>query len=107
MDKYFVQVKFDVQEQKDKADLMTPGGEEMMKKLGGPAGLPYFAFLDSKGDTIVTSMAPGKNGKPSNIGHPSEPGEVDWFMSMLEKAVPKMTADERGAIEKYLRNQKK
>jgi len=84
-----------------------------MKRLDGPGGLPFFAFLDEHGATIVNSNAPaklqaGKGGfKGGNIGHPNAPEEVDWFMVMLSKAAPAMTAEERGTIEDWLRHQKK
>ena len=31
-----------------------------MTRLGGPAGLPFFAFLDGQGALIVNSMRPGE-----------------------------------------------
>jgi hypothetical protein len=80
----------------------------MWKRFGAEGGLPYFLFLDSAGKVLTTSIEPARDGKKGgNIGHPSEPHEVDWFMEMLQKGAPKMTADERGVIEKYLRAQKK
>ena len=96
-----------VEEHEGKKDLNTPGGAELWKRVGGPSGLPYFAFLDSKGDVLTTSVEPPKNGKGGNIGHPNQPHEVDWFMVMLGKAVPRMSAEETATIEKYLRAQKK
>ena len=80
-----------------------------MDKVGGAkAGLPFIAFLDPKGDLIVNGMYPGdEKNKQGNIGHPIEPHEVDWFMSMLQKAAPTMTVDERKTVENYLRTQKK
>ncbi|HLH18825.1 MAG TPA: hypothetical protein VKX45_16520 [Bryobacteraceae bacterium] len=109
MDKYFVVVRVDVEEQGAKQSLNTPGGEELYQRLGGgKGGVPFFAFLSAAGDLIVnTNEPPGEGRKGGNIGHPFEPHEVDWFMTMLSKAVPAMTADERGAMEKYLRSQKK
>ena len=57
---------------------------------------------------LLNSMAPGKDGKKaSNIGHPSEPGEVDWFMAMVAKAAPAMTPAETAVLENYLRHQPK
>jgi hypothetical protein len=101
-------VRFDVQENGDKKSLDTPGGDEMWKRLGAAGGLPFFVFLDSSGQVLVTSMEPARDGrKAGNIGHPDAPHEVDWFMEMLQKAAPRMTAEERGVIEKYLRSQKK
>ena len=108
MEKYFVPVHFTVQERKEKKALETPGGDELMKTLGGPAGLPYLAFLNEKGELIINSMRPVEGGKsPENIGHPDKPEEVDWFMAMVAKAAPSMTRDEAATLEKWLRNQKK
>ena len=79
-----------------------------MKQWGGSSGLPFFAFLDSSGSMIVNSIEPpgdGRNG--GDIGHPTEPHEIDWFMAMLRKAVPKMKPQELDVIERYLRAQKK
>ena len=79
-----------------------------MKLLGGNGGLPHFAFLDSTGAMLVNSVQPARDGqKGGEIGHPYEPSEVDWFMKMLAKAAPKMSAEECGSIEKFLRAQKK
>ena len=97
-----------VQEHGDKQSLNNPGSDVLMKSLGGDGGLPYFAFLSPRGDTLVTSTEPAKDGKKGgNIGHPAQPHEVDWFLEMMHKAVPDITADEIAPIEKYLRNQKK
>jgi hypothetical protein len=104
VDKYFVQARLDVQEQEAKKDLDNPGGQEVMAKYGGDkAGLPFFAFLDEKGGMIVNSLQP----QGGNIGHPVEPGEVDWFLAMVKKAAPAMTADEAKVLENWLRTQKK
>ena len=103
-----------IQEHGPQEALNSPGGDELFKKLGGGSGgIPFFAFLNEQGDMIVNSIAPGKleagNGgyKGGNIGHPDKPEEVDWFMVMLSKGAPGMTAEERGTIEHWLRNQKK
>ena len=96
-----------VEENGDKKSLNTPGGYELQKKLGGLNGIPFFAFLDRQGAMIVNSERPkdadGKHG--GNIGHPVAPWEIDYFMTMLARAAPRMTAEERGTIEKKLRSQ--
>jgi hypothetical protein len=109
VEKYLVVVHVDVQEAKEKKELNTPGGEELLARLGGGSqGVPFFAFLDGAGKTIGNSIAPAADGrKASNIGHPYEPHEVDWFMVLLGKAAPGMTPAEREAVEKRLRAQKK
>jgi len=97
-----------VEERDQKASLNNPGGSELVKRVGGDNGLPFFAFLASDGSLIVNSIVPPQNGKKGgNIGHPYEPHEVDWFMVMLSKAAPAMSPDEKAVIEKYLRAQKK
>lgn len=101
-EKYFIPVKLVVQEhEKDKA-LENPGAEALLKRLGGPAGLPYFAFLDAKGAALINSRHDG-----ANIGYPSEPGEIDWFVQMLNTAAPGMSANDLRTIETALRNPKK
>lgn len=96
-----------VLESEAKKSLNTPGGDEFLKTVGGPDGLPFLVFLDEKGTLIVNSQRPTKPGKTENIGHPYQPEEVDWFMKMLSKAAPRMTTAEAGTLEKWLRNQPK
>ena len=101
--------RLDVQERGEKAVLDTPGGEALAAQLGaqGP-GLPFFAFLDERGELIANSYRP-VSGKPggANIGHPTEPEEIDYFMQMLRKAVPALSPADTQLIENYLRNQKR
>ena len=74
----------------------------MLKQFGGPSGLPYSAFLDAKGALIVNSKLQGQN-----IGYPGEPEEIDWFIQMMKKAAPKMSAADVKTIETALRSFKK
>lgn len=106
--KYFVLTKMDVSEEPEKKAIETPGAGDLMQRLGGKGGdVPFFAFLDSRGEMIGNSVAPARDGhEAGNIGDPYEPYEVDYFMSLLAKAAPEMTAEERGRIEKPLRAQK-
>lgn len=101
--------RIDVQEHNEKEKLnQNPGGEELMAKAGGAkTGLPFFAFLDSKGQSIVNSLRPVEGKAPTNIGHPMEPEEVDWFMVMVKKAAPAMSADDARTVETWLREQRK
>ena len=101
--------KLVVQERAEKAALNNAGGEEVMAQLGGKnAGLPFIAFLDAKGGLIVNGRKPiaGKT-EGENIGHPFQPQEIEWFMSMLEKATPTMSTADRKTIEDWLKAQKK
>lgn len=98
----------DVQERGDKVALMHEGGEELMKSLKGErAGLPFFAFVNSKGKMIINAMQMKRGETMGNIGHPVAPEEVTAFMKMVKKAAPKMTKSETKVLEDWLRNQKK
>src|SRR5712691_8358567 len=67
-EKYFVAVKLVVQENEKNKALENPGGDALLRKLGGPDGLPYSAFLDVRGEMIVNSKRDG-----ANIGYPGQP----------------------------------
>ena len=97
-EKYFVAVKLVVRENAKNKALENPGADALQQKLGGPAGLPYFAFLDAQGALIVNSKHNGQN-----IGYPGEPREIDWFIQMMKKAAPKMSDDDVKKIESALR----
>ena len=96
-----------MQEQAGKKSLNTPGGDELMARLGGPAWLPFFAFLDGQGALTVNSIRPGGGRHGGNIGHTVQPYEIDWFLTMLRKGAPHVTIEETATIEKWLRTQKK
>ena len=96
--------KLVVNENDKNKHLENPGGAALLRKAGGEGqGLPFFAFLDGKGELIVNSRRNGSD----NIGHPFQPEEVAWFMKMLQKAAPKMSAGEAKTIEDWLKTQKR
>ena len=101
-EKYFVAVKLVVQENEKNKALENPGADALLKKLGGPDGLPYSAFLDARGEMIVNSKRDG-----ANIGYPGEPNEVDWFVRMMKKAAPSISQDDLKIIESALRKPSK
>ena len=98
----FVPVKLVVQENAKNKALENPGADALLKQLGGPAGLPYSAFLDVQGALVVNSMRNGQN-----TGYPGDPEEINWFMQMMKKAAPDMSQDDLKTIETALRNFKK
>jgi thiol-disulfide isomerase/thioredoxin len=107
-EKYFVPVKLVVQEDDKHKSLETPGADAWLQKLGGPAGLPYTAFLDAKGALIVNSKRPSTvNQDGENIGYPGSPEEVEWFVKMMRKAAPKMSETDLKTIETALQLSKK
>src|SRR5689334_16726076 len=56
-EKYFVPVELIVQENGENKSKETPGGDEVHKRLGGEGGLPFHAFLDARGELIISSVA--------------------------------------------------
>jgi thiol-disulfide isomerase/thioredoxin len=107
-EKYFVPVKLVVQENAKNKALENAGADAWLKKLGGPEGLPFSAFLDNKGTMIVNSKRSSKSGSVGgNIGYPAAPEEIDWFVTMMKKAAPKMGDEDLKTIETALRAQKR
>lgn len=72
---HFVDVKIDTDR--------TIGGGDMLNSMreSQRGGIPWFAFLDSKGEIITHSSASGQN-----IGYPAAPQEADAFLEMLRAA---------------------
>ena len=86
--------------------LENRGSDAVLKRLGGDnQGLPYFAFLDAKGDLLVNSRRDGRD----NIGYPAQPEEIAWFMKMVRRAAPGLSDADARALEDALRssNQKR
>lgn len=96
-EKHFVPVKLVVQENPKNKELENPGADALEKSLGGPAGLPYSAFLDAKGVLIVNSKLNGEN-----IGYPAKPDEIAHFVQMMKQAAPKISAAEVKVIQDAL-----
>jgi thioredoxin-related protein len=87
--------------------LNNPGGQEFLRKLGGEWGhLPFFAFVDPNGELIINSRKPArKKGDSGDIGFPTEPDEIDWFLTMLRKGAPGLSPEDTRVIENTLRNE--
>ena len=101
-EKYFVPVKLVVQENEKHKALENSGADALLKQLGGPSGLPYSAFLDTRGALIVNSKLNGQN-----IGYPNQPEEIGWFVRMMKKAAPAMSDEDVKTIETALASSKK
>jgi hypothetical protein len=83
------------------AELENPGGQELMKKFGGEkSGLPFYVFLDSKGNKIADSNVMPKN---SNIGYPGSSEEIDTFVKIVKKSVKHINKKDISTIEEYLK----
>ena len=76
-----------------KMDHRWIGAVEIMQKLRGGAegGIPWFAILDSEGETLVTSNIPDSG---DNIGFPSEPKAIEHFANMFKLTRQRMTDQE-------------
>lgn len=100
-DRHFVSTWLVVLESSDKKALENAGAMDFLKANGGEkSGIPYFYFTDPKGKTLVTSSRPASGAdKGGNVGCPYESAEVAWFMIMLDKSAPKMSADEKAKIK--------
>jgi thioredoxin-related protein len=97
----FVVTHLDVLEQKEKIKTFeNAGGKEMMEKFGGAqSGLPFYVFLDSKGNKIADSNVMPKNG---NIGYPGSGDEIAAFAGLLKKSSKKITDEQIKTITEYL-----
>ena len=104
MEKAFVYADLNTGERDgDTRHTNIPGGQKLQASLGGKdSGYPYLVMLDPSGQPIVDSIAPGDQGHPGNIGYPAAPYEVDWFMEMLKKAAPSLTAQETETVRDWL-----
>lgn len=108
-DKHFVVVHLNVfEEAGEHPGNNTPGGDKWIIKFGGvsPAGevsLPFMVVLDADGKRLIDSRrTPDRNSKDTNIGFPSEPVEVDWFLRMLKQGAPNLTDEESQQISTML-----
>jgi hypothetical protein len=98
-----------VRETEKNKSLENAGSDALLSKLGGAnAGLPFFVFLTAQGQSIATSKRPVAGRVDGlSIGHPYQPEEIGWFMTMVKMAAPGMTEGQAKTIEDWLRNQKK
>jgi thiol-disulfide isomerase/thioredoxin len=90
----FVEVKIDL-------DRMA-GGKDVLKRYNPDAasGIPWSAFLDSKGEVLATS-----DGPKGNIGYPAEPQEIAHFLAMLKKSTRRTEPGQIDRIEQILKDE--
>jgi hypothetical protein len=86
-------------------DENTNSGAEVFEKKYGPAeGVPYHVFLKPNGEKIVDSK---EDGTGQNIGYPAQANEIAWFIKMVKKAAPQITAKEITTLEDKLKSFRK
>ncbi|MCG3126310.1 MAG: Thiol:disulfide interchange protein DsbD [Phycisphaerae bacterium] len=87
----FIEAKVDV-------DRMTNGKEVAARyRKDNRGGIPWIAFLDGAGNTVITS-----DGPKGNTGHPASADEISHFATMLNKVRKHMSADDVKRIEQAL-----
>jgi len=104
MDKAFVFVDMNTGESpNDKRHTNLPGGEKLQASLGGKgAGWPYIVMLDPNGKRLADSTRPADRGHGGNIGYPSAPYEIDWFVEMMKTAEPSLSAQDITTLRDWL-----
>jgi thiol-disulfide isomerase/thioredoxin len=110
-DRYFVLTTVAVGEEVGgNASKNNPGSEELLFKLGGVhygnTGVPFIFVIDPQGSIVVTSERPITGKKTGdNVGYPTEPEEIDWFVKMVKKGTPSLTEDDARTIVEWLREE--
>lgn len=102
-EKAFVIERIDVGERPgDSKHADTPGGVKLRTALGsvGEPGFPFLVMTDEDGNPIVNSYSNGDQNK--NVGYPAAPEEIDWYIDMLKRAAPSLSADDLAATHKWL-----
>lgn len=102
MNRNYEFVHIDVMENADKKSLENPGGEALMESMGGKgAGLPFFVIMNPKGKTLGASTKP-EGGPASNIGYPSKPDEITYFMGLLHNTGKHLKTRDEETVKAYL-----
>ncbi|NML21103.1 thioredoxin family protein [Pseudoflavitalea sp. G-6-1-2] len=101
-DKSFVIKHIVVSEAKDKKNLETPGGMEMLQKYhAADQGIPLWLVFDAKGTLLGDSQqrpdGVGLDQPGKNVGCPATQEEVDHFIKVL-KVSTTLKEDELAAI---------
>lgn len=99
----YVITHLDVQERGDKIkELENPGGNEVMKNLGGEkSGLPFYVFLDATGKKLADSnVMPTQN---PNIGYPGSTEEIEAFGKILKVSAKHLSNENYSVIIDYLK----
>ena len=78
----------------------TEGAGDVLERYnpGGRGGVPWFAFLDARGEAVVTS-----DGPKGNIGHPAAPAEIEHFVGMMKKVARRIEPGQIETIESALK----
>jgi thiol-disulfide isomerase/thioredoxin len=100
----FVVERIDVGERpNDPRHADTPGGVSLRSALGGvqEPGFPFIVITDESGSPIVNSYRNGDTN--DNIGYPVLPTEIDWYIEMLKRGAPGLSAADLTATRIWLK----
>lgn len=87
-DKSYVIKHLTVDENEDKKYLENPGAAALRSEYhGDQQGIPFWFIIDKNGKLLEDSRLHSEGGKitGNNVGCPTEPGEVDYFIKVLKK----------------------
>lgn len=93
--KYYVVSRITVWENKDKASLNHPGGSELMYRLGGGDGVPYFGIADAGGRVLESSRKAG-------VDYPANRAQVETFIGIIDRTAKGMSPPERKILADFL-----
>lgn len=82
----------------------TEGAAQVKRRLGGElAGYPFYAFLQSNGEVVMTSIQDQRNGRPkTNMGFPNDPMKRKLFIDMFRHSIPSLRDAETTVLERSL-----
>ena len=102
-DEAFVIQRFDVGERPNSGHSDTPGAVALRTALGasGEPGFPFIVMTDENGDPIINSYR--NSDTNANVGYPTLPVEIDWYIEMLKRAAPSLSSGELSATRTWLR----
>jgi beta-lactamase regulating signal transducer with metallopeptidase domain/uncharacterized GH25 family protein/thiol-disulfide isomerase/thioredoxin len=74
-------------------------GDLVMRRLrtGKNDGIPWMTILNAQGEKLITADAP-----EGNIGYPSKPEEINYFLKMLESTAQRITPEQFATLRQGL-----
>jgi hypothetical protein len=82
---------------------LIPGGVRLRTAIGAvhDPGMPFLVMTDENGSPIINSFRNGDTN--GNIGYPALPVEIDWYIEMLKRAAPTLSANDLAATRAWLK----
>ncbi len=108
-DKNYVIKHVTVYEQKDKANLNNPGGEEFLKQYhADKQGIPAWFIFDTDGkllaDAQIRPDGAGLNTEGKSVGCPAEKEEVSHFIKVLKQTATLTDAQANAITARFSKN---